>query len=219
MSAHNLAALLGQEGAFSEGTRIHRETLEARRRVLGAEHPDTLMSAHNLAGVLGQQGEFSEAAEIHRETLEVQKRVLGSRHPHTLLSARKLGIALKGASPTSGPAGSGSAQGCEESGAPEASPAAQGGASASSSAVAGGENEEEAVASCSICLDGSASWIFEACGHKCICKACARKQKEKATGAAAKKRGKRRPPLVACPLCRCETRVVPASRHDGEVFE
>jgi hypothetical protein len=168
-----------------------------------------------------KQSEFSEAARIHREMLEVRKRALGERHPDTLLSARKLGIALKGASRTSGPAGSGSAQGGEGRGAQETSPAAQGDASASSSAVAGEEEEEEeeAVVSCSICFDGSASWIFEACGHKCICKACARKQKEKATGAAAKKRGKRRPPLVTCPLCRCETRVIPASRHEGEVFE
>ena len=167
-----------------------------------------------------EQSEFSEAARIHREMLEARKCALGESHPDTLLSARKLGIALKGVSRTSGPAGSGSAQRGEGRGAPETFPAAQGFASASSSAVAGGEEEEEeAVVSCSICLDGSASWIFEACGHKCICKACARKQKEKATGAAAKKRGKRRPPLVTCPLCRCETRVIPASRHEGEVFE
>ena len=196
-----------------------RETFEARRRVLGSEHSDTLLSASCLATLFEEQSEFSEAARIHREMLEVRKCALGERHPDTLLSARKLGIALKGASRTSGPAGSGSAQGGEGRGAPETSPAAQGDASASSSAVAGGEEEEEAVVSCSICLDGSASWIFEACGHKCICKACARKQKEKVTGAAAKKRGKRRPPLVTCPLCRCETRVIPASRHEGEVFE
>ena len=166
-----------------------------------------------------KQSEFSEAARIHREMLAVRKRALGERHPDTLLSARKLGIALKDASRTSGPAGSGSAQGGEERGAPEASPAAQGDASASSSAVAGGDEREEAVVSCSICFEGSASWIFEACGHKCICKSCARKQKEKATGAVAKKQGKRRPPVVTCPLCRCETRVIPASRHEGEVFE
>ena len=58
---------------------------------------------------------------------------------------------------------------------------------------------------------------------KCICKACVRKQKEKvlqaAGGAGKKKTGRRKPVLVACPLCRVETRVVPSSRHEGDVYE
>ena len=82
--------------------------------------------------------------------------------------------------------------------------------------------EENESASCAVCLDAKATWIFEACGHKCICKACARKQKEKMLGGAGsrKKSGgkKKGSPLVTCPLCRAETRVVPGSRFDGEVY-
>ena len=91
---------------------------------------------------------------------------------------------------------------------------------ASSSAEADtGEEEPEGVG-CAICLDAKASWIFEACGHKCICKACARKQKEKMLGCVAKKKGRKKgAPVVTCPLCRAETRVVPGARYDGDVFD
>ena len=79
------------------------------------------------------------------------------------------------------------------------------------------EEEEEENGSCIVCLDREAWWVFDKCGHKCICKGCMRKQKEKAAGAAGKKGRKKG--SVVCPLCRAETRVVPASGYDGEIFE
>ena len=48
-----------------------RHSLEVRRRVLGAEHLDTLASANYFFGLLWAQGEVSEAARITCETLEV----------------------------------------------------------------------------------------------------------------------------------------------------
>ena len=94
----------------------------------------------------------------------------------------------------------------------------------SATAAIGEENEEGEVGSCVVCLDGKATWVFEACGHRCICKACARKQKEKMLGSSsgsARKRGRKKggAVTVTCPLCRAETRVVPCSRYDGEVFD
>ena len=88
---------------------------------------------------------------------------------------------------------------------------------------AGGEEEAHVPGTCAICLDAKATWIYEACGHRCVCKPCARKQKEKALGGAGgarrKKGGKKRASaLMPCPLCRTETRVVPGSRYEGEVF-
>ena len=66
----------------------------------------------------------------------------------------------------------------------------------------------------------STSKVFEACGHRCICKACARKQKEKVLGTGTKKKGRRKgAAVIHCPLCRAETRVVPGSRFEGDVFD
>ena len=46
---NNLAIVLCDEGRYAEAEKLHRETLDIRRRVLGPEHPDTLMSMNNLA--------------------------------------------------------------------------------------------------------------------------------------------------------------------------
>ena len=84
-------------------------------------------------------------------------------------------------------------------------------------AVSTGEEEERG--DCAICLSAKAIWVFEKCGHRCICKACARKQKEKMLGLSPKK-GKKKgsTPLVNCPLCRAETRVVRSQCFEGTTF-
>jgi hypothetical protein len=66
------------------------------RRVLGEEHPDTLMNASNLASSLYDQGKHAEAVRIQREVLGVERRVLGEEHPSTLMSAKNLASSLWG---------------------------------------------------------------------------------------------------------------------------
>ena len=48
-----------------------------RKRVLGAEHPDTLTTGHTLASSLSGQGKYAEAEALEHEVLGVRKRVLG----------------------------------------------------------------------------------------------------------------------------------------------
>ena len=50
-----------------------------RRRVLGAEHPDTLTSMHNLALTYSDQGRWKEAEELGVQIVEMT-RVLGAEH-------------------------------------------------------------------------------------------------------------------------------------------
>ena len=57
------------------------------KRVLGAEHPDTLAAARNLVSSLSRQGKHAEAEEMQRAVLAVRKRVLGAEHPDTLAAA------------------------------------------------------------------------------------------------------------------------------------
>ena len=66
---------------------MQREVLAVRKRVLGAEHPDTLTTASNLAASLSDQGKHAGAEEMLREVLAVRKRVLGAEHPDTLAAA------------------------------------------------------------------------------------------------------------------------------------
>ena len=66
---------------------MQRGVLAVRRRVLGADHPDTLTTANNLAISLSHQGKHAEAEEMLREVLAVQKRMPGADHPDTLTTA------------------------------------------------------------------------------------------------------------------------------------
>jgi hypothetical protein len=45
---------------------MHRRGLEAREKVLGREHPDTLTSVNNLDSVLCRQGKYDEVEATHR---------------------------------------------------------------------------------------------------------------------------------------------------------
>jgi len=66
------------------------KALEARKRLLGDDHPDTLKSMNNLARLYFTQGRYDEAEPIYLETLEIRKRVLGDDHPDTLNSMHNL---------------------------------------------------------------------------------------------------------------------------------
>jgi hypothetical protein len=73
---------------------MHWQTLELSRKVLGPEHPDTLMSMIGLASALSRQGKHAKAEQMHRQTLELRRKVLGLEHPDTLTSMSELASAL-----------------------------------------------------------------------------------------------------------------------------
>jgi|LauGreDrversion2_3_1035106.scaffolds.fasta_scaffold112493_1 hypothetical protein len=52
---------------------MEREVLAARKRVMGAEHPDKLNAAGNLALSLSGQRKYAEAEKMQREELAVRK--------------------------------------------------------------------------------------------------------------------------------------------------
>jgi hypothetical protein len=64
--------------------------IEARARVLGQEHLDTLTSIANLASTYRNQGRWKEAEELDVQVMEIRKRVLGQEHLDTLTSMADL---------------------------------------------------------------------------------------------------------------------------------
>jgi tetratricopeptide (TPR) repeat protein len=66
------------------------EALDIKRRILGPEHPVTLLSMGNLASTLERMGQYPEAEKLFRQTLDIRRRVLGPEHPDTLLSMNDL---------------------------------------------------------------------------------------------------------------------------------
>ena len=70
--------------------------METSKRVLGREHPETLISIVNLALIYYSQGRWKEAEELQVQVIETSKRVLGEEHPETLTSMVNLAFTLKG---------------------------------------------------------------------------------------------------------------------------
>jgi eukaryotic-like serine/threonine-protein kinase len=66
--------------------------VELHRRVLGEEHPETLMSTYKLALVYMDQDRFAKAQPLLIKTLELRALVLGPDHPDTLASAHNLAV-------------------------------------------------------------------------------------------------------------------------------
>jgi hypothetical protein len=66
--------------------------MDARKTVLGAEHPDTLTSMANLASTYWNQGRWGEAEQLGVQVMETRKTVLGAEHPDTLLSMANLAV-------------------------------------------------------------------------------------------------------------------------------
>ncbi|WP_147165078.1 tetratricopeptide repeat protein, partial [Pararhodospirillum oryzae] len=84
-----------EAGVYGAARDAFQAAVEARGRILGPEHPDTLTSQANLALTLHAQGDLAGAREMQEGVLEVLRRVLGPEHPNTLVSMNNLAEMLR----------------------------------------------------------------------------------------------------------------------------
>jgi tetratricopeptide (TPR) repeat protein len=73
---------------------LARQTWQARARVLGPDHRDTLDSLDTYGLAVLKSGRVDEAIVLQRNCLAARRRVLGARHPDTMLSLTNLASAL-----------------------------------------------------------------------------------------------------------------------------
>ena len=73
-------------GQYAVAHRMGSAAFDARERLLGAEHPDTLSSLTSIGRLLDWQGKYEKAEATHKRVLEIKRRVLGKEHPSTLNS-------------------------------------------------------------------------------------------------------------------------------------
>ncbi|MBV9208673.1 MAG: ATP-binding protein [Actinobacteria bacterium] len=81
---------LAFSGSYAAARDLQRQVVDARERLLGPEHPDTLTTRHNLARWTGQAGDPAAARDLYAELLPVRERVLGPEHRHTLANRHSL---------------------------------------------------------------------------------------------------------------------------------
>ncbi|KAF8252047.1 hypothetical protein K440DRAFT_658315 [Wilcoxina mikolae CBS 423.85] len=79
---------------WKEAVELGMQVVEARKGVLGLDHPETLTSMHILASAIFEQGRWKEAEELGVQVVEASKRVLGHDHPDTLISMSNLASAI-----------------------------------------------------------------------------------------------------------------------------
>jgi hypothetical protein len=73
----SLALTYQNQGRWKEAEVLEVLVMETVKRVLGAEHPSTLISIGNLASTYRNQGRWKEAEELEVRVMEMRKRVLG----------------------------------------------------------------------------------------------------------------------------------------------
>ncbi|WP_446750008.1 tetratricopeptide repeat protein [Streptomyces sp. AmelKG-E11A] len=69
---------------FPRARALYETTLEQRARILGADHPDTLMTCNALASVYEDSDSLDRAIELYEDTLSKRERVLGDLDPATI---------------------------------------------------------------------------------------------------------------------------------------
>jgi hypothetical protein len=77
-------------GDHAGAKKLEEQVLEQSKRILGADHPDTLTSMNNLASTLGAMGDHASAKKLEEQVLEQRTWILGADHPDTTLSAWNL---------------------------------------------------------------------------------------------------------------------------------
>jgi hypothetical protein len=83
----NLASVFSNAGTVGGGRAARRGKLEkARNKMLGREHPHTLLSISNLAHIFRKQQKWKEAEDLASQAIEIRTKVLGREHPDTLVS-------------------------------------------------------------------------------------------------------------------------------------
>ena len=90
MTMHNLVLTYRKQGRWKEAEELGVQVMETRKKVLGAEHLDTLATMYDLAFTFKSQSRDHEAISLIENCFQRRKQVLGSQHPHTKLSQKTL---------------------------------------------------------------------------------------------------------------------------------
>jgi DnaJ-domain-containing protein 1 len=75
---------------LANARKLQEQVLEARRRLQGEEHRDTLAAKNNLAQTRYTQGDLVGARTLQEQVLSASRRLLGEEHPDTLTAKANL---------------------------------------------------------------------------------------------------------------------------------
>ncbi|KAG8716716.1 hypothetical protein FRC09_015318 [Ceratobasidium sp. 395] len=88
--AANFGAVLDEVGQYDKAMVLRLRVVEDLKRVLGADHEETLSAMDNLATTYSNQGLYKQAETMEVHVLEGRRRALGDEHPSTLTAMGNL---------------------------------------------------------------------------------------------------------------------------------
>jgi cellulose biosynthesis protein BcsQ/tetratricopeptide (TPR) repeat protein len=91
----NHGTILRDLGRFAEARDLNEAVLAEQTRLLGEDHPHTLMTAGALAADLRAIGRYREALAMDEKTYPAWTAQYGEDHPRTLLAANNLSVSLQ----------------------------------------------------------------------------------------------------------------------------
>lgn len=74
---------------YEEAGVMCQRALEAREKMLGRDHPNTLTCVSTLGSVLDNQAKYEEAEAMHRRALKAREKVLGPHSPMSVTLAMR----------------------------------------------------------------------------------------------------------------------------------
>ena len=86
---NNFIFVLNEIGDWKHAEQLGFEVLNMRTKLLGAEHPHTLISMGNLASTYSQAKQ-NGAEQLEVQVLDVRMKLLGAEHPDTLIGMGNL---------------------------------------------------------------------------------------------------------------------------------
>ncbi|KAI9772831.1 MAG: hypothetical protein M1840_008713 [Geoglossum simile] len=93
--AYKVSRYLHNGGSYNAAEPLAEQAARWVKKLLGPEHPVTLVNMDNLAEVLDRRGKYGEADEMHRQALESRGKALGPEHLDTLMSVEGLAGVLR----------------------------------------------------------------------------------------------------------------------------
>lgn len=91
----SLAKIVGKRQPSEKVERLHRQMVDLSAKILGVEHPSTLIRTTWWGWILYQQKRFEEAEKLEVQVMETRVRVLGEKHPETLDSIINLAFTIR----------------------------------------------------------------------------------------------------------------------------
>lgn len=92
---HNLAESRNQKGDFDAAEPLYRRSLAGLERLVGWEHPATLIAAAGLGMLLEKRGDYAAAEPLCQRALDGFERMLGMDHLYTLIVSNEQATLLR----------------------------------------------------------------------------------------------------------------------------